>query len=714
MNAVFIDAYRGDNKIAVWLKDQGNQKIEIEFKPCIYTEESELAGIVLQKLGLGYKRAEKKTYYGGMMPVFEIEVARIGDYERIVRQIEAAGRYRIRLYNADIAPEQMFMFQNNLRPFSLVDVKNGSIAKLDKEVAVALSKIEITLDIKQDYNTEIQRISFDKKTICGDETRILREFAEYFTQKDPDVVLMEDAFSAIPYLAYRLEKRNIKCPFHRWDQREIRKKGGKAFYSYGRVLYRDYAIRLNGRFLIDSKAVVGTECDIESIMELAYLTRTRVQTVASRSFGASFQSSLVCEMVLRDILVPYKEKPVDIPISMASLLKSDRVGITLDPLVGFHKNVAEMDFSSLYPWIIYNYNISAETILSGEEPLQQVPGLDFKISVKRQGIIPAAIKPILDRRMHYKRNPSLVNKTRVQGLKWVLVTSYGYLRFREFKLGMASSHMAIGAFAREILLKSKGLCEDSGYRVLHGIIDSLYIQKEKIDEENVRKLCREIEIETGIPLCYEGIFKWIVFLPSVNDPNRPVPTRYFGVYLNGEIKARGIEVRQAGVPRIVKRYQQEVLERISKLNEFGEIKKAIPALGRLINNYLSILPALSSRVLCSSVRLSKTNYSSNIPQKIAVARLRKKGRRVMPGQKVEFVYSDSGVVLREEYIGRPDIERYKRLFVRALYAVAEPFGYTKKDVEKLLLKERQMRLEEFIVEARAISAINWSSRTKAL
>ncbi|MBU0758308.1 MAG: hypothetical protein KKF44_09640 [Nanoarchaeota archaeon] len=718
MKAMLIDCYRARDRIVLWLKTpEKDIRLERLYTISIYLEYSKLAESILEKLNLIGELTTRSTYRGEQKKVYSVKITGIASFERIVKTIEKQAKYKLMMYNADIPPEQMFLYENRLKPFTFVELQGKDILPLDIEAGIPLKRMAIELmpekDIRIDPDCPLRWISINDRKMTGNEKAILSEFSQRFYSDDPDVLLMENAFSRLPYLSSRLEHHNIHCPLHRWDQRKIKKKGGKAFFSYGRVVYRDYAVRLNGRFLVDSSTAIGSECNIEGIVELSQLTGTRFQQVASRSFGASFQSALVYEFVKKNYLVPFKEKPVDMPVSMHTLMKFDRVGHTFDSFTGLHHDVAEIDFSSLFPWIIFNYNISPETLLGGEGPYQDIPGLPLKISLKKKGIVPTAIKPLLDRRMHYKKNPTSLNKAKIQGLKWVLVTSYGYLRFREFKLGIASSHMAIGAFAREILLKAKTLCEEKGFRIVHGIVDSLYIQKKGISEKDVKDICREIEFETGVPVSFEGLFKWIVFLPSVNDIKRPVPTRYYGVFANGEIKARGIEVRQHGVPKVVKLFQKKVLELISRSDTKEEIKELFPYLCQLIRKTLFLLPTLESDMLSSSVRVSKTEYNNNIPQKIAVDSLKKKGVSVYPGQKIKFMYAKEGTILPEDYNKKesyPDMDKYKTLLVRALFVVLQPFGFTKEDINYLTGYERQSKLREYVgkINEKAMNVIEAS------
>ncbi|MFH2021520.1 MAG: DNA polymerase domain-containing protein [archaeon] len=700
MRALFIDAWRAGDKIAVWLKTPDeNIRIVKEFQVSVYVKATPIAWKVLDMLKLQYTLLKKRTYCQELKKVYEIRISRLSAFETIVHNLELAGKHDLVMHNADISPEQMFIYASKLTPFCPVDIIDEKIIPLDQEAAIPLEKMTINIlcdgDLRSCKDISIKSIFVYDQLLSGSEKEILERFVKLFIAKDPDVIIIENAFTVLPFLYDRLKFHKLDCPFHRWDPKPIKRKGGKTFFSYGKVMHRDYAIRLNGRFLLDSGTVVGTECDIEGIIELCQLSGTRFQQISSRSFGAVFQSSLIKEMIKRDYLVPFKEKPADIPISMKYLLKADRVGHTFDSLTGMHKDVAEIDFSSLFPWIIYNYNISTETLYSEDLPLQDVPGLPFSISLRRKGIIPIAIKPMLDRRMHYKKNPTTLNKVKIQGLKWVLVTSYGYLRFREFKLGIASSHMAIGAFAREILLKAKSICEEHGLKIVHGIVDSLYIQKQGITEKEVREICREIELAIGIPLSFEGIFKWIVFLPSVSDITRPVPTRYYGLFKNGELKVRGIELRQAGVPRIVKYFQKMIMETMSQCNNKEEIMDSFPIFCSILKKTISILPNLASGDLSSFIRISKTHYKSNIPQKISIDLLKKNGVSILPGQKISFIYSDKGVVLPEQYSGNPNIDRYKQLLVRSLYVLIQPFGFTKDQIKDMIADDRQTILDEY-------------------
>ncbi|MFH1642930.1 MAG: DNA polymerase domain-containing protein [Nanoarchaeota archaeon] len=689
MKAWLMDAYRIENKIVLWVKTKdADIRIEKDFESLIYMHKS--GEHFLRKHEISYQKVKRKTYLRKYLDVLEIKIPSLSGFEKFIRDIERGTKHRIPLYNADIKPEQMFLYENDIRPCSPVIIKDKIMpVKTDETVPL------ITLDLNVTFLDKIMEIKFNNTIIKGDEEEILRNFSSEFKKLDPDVILMEYAFSKMPSLIKRLKKYSIECPINRWDDHEIKYMGGRSYWSYGQVRYRDYAVRLRGRFLVDTNSFVGTECEPDAIAELTQLSGTLFQQTASRSFGSAFQTALVREMIRRDLLVPFKEKPIEKPLSMLQMLKADRAGHTYDPKVGYSSDVAEIDFVSMFPWLIYNHNISADCMMTDKGPFVSIPNLPIKTSMAYKGLIPTVLKPFIDRRMYYKKNSTVVNKKRAFGLKWVLVSCYGYLRFREFKLGIPTSHMAICAYARETLLKIVKLAEENGFEVIHGIIDSLYIHKKGITDEEVKEFCKEIEVLTGIPISFEGIFKWIVFLPSVIDKDRPLPSTYYGVFRHGGIKARGIEMRQRSAPMLVKTFQKQVLESMENCNSKKEIIDKLPIACKYLRQLIKSIPKLPKDYLIVPIRVSKTNYISNIPQKIIVNKLQKKGVKVMSGQFIKFIYQINKVVLPEEYNGKPDMEKYRKLLIRSLFVIAQPFGYSKEDIIELSDLERQTKIVEY-------------------
>ena len=94
---------------------------------------------------------------------------------------------------------------------------------------------------------------------------------------------------------------------------------------------------------------------------------------------------------------------------------------------------------------------------------------------------------------------------------------FGYLGFNNAKFGRIDAHIAVCAWDRKTLVDSARVAERRGYEVIHGIVDSLWLKREGAEEADYLELKKEIEEETGFPLSFEGIYKWVAFLPSKVD-----------------------------------------------------------------------------------------------------------------------------------------------------------------------------------------------------
>ncbi len=146
-------------------------------------------------------------------------------------------------------------------------------------------------------------------------------------------------------------------------------------------------------------------------------------------------------------------------------------GFIFESKPGIHEKVAEFDFVSLYPNIMLKKNVSSETIncnccLLQHDLYNKVPGLEhiYHICKIRKGIVPSSLSIVLERRSEYKKRKNSIAcqkniklkdryDKRQAALKWILVTSFGYLGFNNSKFGRIDAHIAVCAFTRDIILK---------------------------------------------------------------------------------------------------------------------------------------------------------------------------------------------------------------------------------------------------------------------
>src|SRR5581483_11759167 len=180
---------------------------------------------------------------------------------------------------------------------------------------------------------------------------------------------------------------------------------------------------------------------------------------------------------------------------------------------------------------------------------------------------------------------------RREALKWISVATFGYLGFNNAKFGRIDAHIAVCAFDRKILLEATRIAEEQGFRVLHGIVDSLWVVRKgrPADEEDYSRLKERIEKETKFAISFEGVYKWIAFLQSKTDSQLPVANRYFGAFRNGKLKIRGIEARRHDTPPLFRRFQKEVLSVMAAGNTVEEVRHLMPAVRSVLDRYVELL-----------------------------------------------------------------------------------------------------------------------------
>jgi len=427
-------------------------------------------------------------------------------------------------------------------------------------------------------------------------------------------------------------------------------------------------------------------------------------------------SSLQNYQALKDgFLVPRNKHVGEAFKSAYALLVGDRGGFVYEPRMGIHEGVGEVDFSSMYPSLMAKYNISAETVLCGccPDSMLRIPDLGFHICEKRRGIVPKVLEFAVTKRLRYKRLAKETKHERLRevydkrqsALKWILVTCFGYLGYRNAKFGTVDGHMGVCAFGRDALLSASHIAEDRGFSVIHGIVDSLWLKKEGASSEDYERLCEEISEKVDLPLDFAGLYKWIVFLPSKMHPNVPVLNRYYGAKEDGSIKVRGLEVRRRDTPKFVYDAQMEMIKALASADDSEGFVEKIPEALKVVKDYRKKL--LDGKVpvwdLVVTKRLSKDleNYTQKVSQVIAGEQLQKEGFEVSAGKSVKFLYTSaknkrySRRVKAKELIEErtnPDVRKYLLLLYSAASNILSPFGYSLEGVYNYVRGHKYTRL----------------------
>ena len=523
----------------------------------------------------------------------------------LARAIDASGGYAtFTLYDVDLGPPQLYYLAHGLYPFAPVAGSAPALVPTEPAETVdyeppplRVAGLEVRLVGERrgripPPDGRIGSVRLGDVTLDGPEEALLDALVRELARGDPDVLLTDggDEFD-LPWLYRRAEACGLApagFALGREPSSFAPSRPARSFTSYGRVLHRAATYPVPGRFHLDrGNSFLYRDADLAGLVDAARLSRLSLQTVARQSPGTCFTAMEMARALELGVHVPWKKNRPEGFRTGASLVASDRGGVILLPPVGVLDRVEEFDFASLYPHIMVRKNLSAETLdcrCCPASPLR-APGLGYRSCTRRVGLIPRTLEPLLTRRLAYKaalRRPGLPAeealrlRQRVKMLKWILVTAFGYQGYRNARFGRIECHEAINAYARELLATLLKDAERAGYRVVHGIVDSLWLRPlVPEDPPDPEAFARRASAAFDLPLGYEGRYRWIVFLPAVTH-GLGVPNRYYGLYETGEFKLRGIGGRRHDTPTVLRRFELEVLELFRAATDADGVRARLP------------------------------------------------------------------------------------------------------------------------------------------
>ena len=209
-------------------------------------------------------------------------------------------------------------------------------------------------------------------------------------------------------------------------------------------------------------------------------------------------------------------------------------GLVLEPRVGFYdKFILLLDFNSLYPSIIQEYNICFTTISRPQSALLErdideyletcikLPGPEEK-----PGILPLEIRKLVDSRRQVKQlmqDKNLSADLRMQydirqkALKLTANSVYGCLGFENSRFYCKPLAALITKNGRNILMKTKELVENKKIEVIYGDTDSIMINSNLTDYDQVIKLGNMLKAEVNklykhLEIDIDGVFKSLLLL----------------------------------------------------------------------------------------------------------------------------------------------------------------------------------------------------------
>ncbi|KAF7370942.1 DNA polymerase [Mycena sanguinolenta] len=251
-------------------------------------------------------------------------------------------------------------------------------------------------------------------------------------------------------------------------------------------------------------------------------------------------------------------------------------GLVFEPKRGlWDKYILVMDFNSLYPSIIQEYNIDFTTVnvdeefdAEGEEKIPDPPAHDVA-----QGVLPRLIKTLVDRRRTVKslmkdRSTSAAQlkqyDIRQQALKLTANSMYGCLGF-EYSRFYARPLAALTTFkGREILTHTRELAENMDLDVVYGDTDSVFVNTNATEFDQAFKISGKFKKAVNeqyklLEIDLDGVFQRLLLLQKkkyaalkVEDGN--------GTKTSTEVK--GLDMKRREYCSLSKNVSQYVLNQI--------------------------------------------------------------------------------------------------------------------------------------------------------
>ena len=644
----------------------------------------------------GFRRDEES--------VLAVDVEHVNCVTGLARQTRQLSEYPVgdlACFNVDLSREFRYCLENSIDPTP----------------ANELSTLRLGVPVTETSNDVYEELTVAGETITGSVEDILTAVQANIEIRDPDVLVCSTS-EIVPTLYEMATAANIdEFTLSRWPGVDYQQLASQSTYSsYGQVGHSPARYNVPGRAIVDeSNTFFYGETNLDGVLDLVSRSTKPVQELAWASIGNVLTAIQICEAHDRGVLVPWNSWRHEFYKPMGTLHDADRGGFIFAPEVGLHENVHELDFSSLYPNIICTRNVSPDVIRCDcHSDREDVPELGYSICDTR-GYLVDVLQPIIDARDEIKTaihrenqrdNPDEDRLAELEGrsdaLKWILVACFGYQGFSNAKFGRIECHEAINAFAREILLEAKERLEANGWRVVHGIVDSIWVTPDPDVDDDEREaletVATNITEAVEIRLEHEAHYDWVAFVPQ-RESDAGALTKYFGKVAGAdEFKIRGLEARQRSTPPFIEAVQRDCLDRLADTRSPDAVLRRLERAIEALHNGEVAVDRLVKR---NRVSKPLEGYTQNTQNVAALKRARDHGLAVHPGQDIEYVVVDDEtssrdrVALAHEATGTYDASYYETELLRAVESVLSPLGWDRTEIRRSIVGVRETDLSAF-------------------
>lgn len=330
-------------------------------------------------------------------------------------------------------------------------------------------------------------------------------------------------------------------------------------------------------------------------------------------------------------------------------------GLVFEPEKGLHKNyVLVMDFNSLYPSIIQEFNICFTTVDRDLNNIENLP--DVPANSTQQGVLPRLLSTLVNRRREVKKlmkdpTASAVEKAQYdikqQALKLTANSMYGCLGYVHSRFYAKPLAMLVTNKGREILMDTRQLAESLGLRVVYGDTDSVMIDTNCDNFKDAIKIGEDFKVKVNeryrlLEIDIDNVFKRLLLHAKKKYAAMNVSFDKMGKEI-ATLEVKGLDMKRREYCPLSKDISIYVLQKI-----LSDLDPEVA-----LNEVYSYLEETTSKIKNFEIRpenfkintkLSKDPSAypggKNMPAVQVALRLKEQGKVIKAGSVITFVITE--------------------------------------------------------------------------
>ena len=400
--------------------------------------------------------------------------------------------------------------------------------------------------------------------------------------------------------------------------------------------------------LVHELLTFDNELLLKLLFVLSRISRLPIEDVCRHGVSGWIKNLLYYEHRRRGYLIPRSDELIEekgVTSTKAVIEgKKYRGAIVVEPLPGVHFDVVVLDFASLYPSVLKEWNLSYETVRCHHPECRDnvVPETSHWICRRRRGIQSELIGCLRDIRVGWfkprSNNPNISDEQRrwysvvQRALKVFLNAAYGVFGFEGFPLYCPPVAESTAAIARHAFKKTIEKVKSMGITVIYGDTDSVFLKTDK--KELIDEVVKWAKKELKLDLELDKRYRYIVF--STRKKN------YLGVTDKGVVDVKGLTGKKRHIPKFIKEAFDEMLRELEKVHDEESFREAKEKIVNIIKTWYQRLRRgeyeledLSFKVMLSR---SVERYTKTTPPHVKAARkLINRGIQVGAGDIIAYV-----------------------------------------------------------------------------